>query len=70
MRLAVLHLTNAISKEAVADRLHHVRKPPHLNDRDYELLEVVRLCKASMRRPRKYKRKVVRAVPVRRGFDR
>lgn len=53
MRLAMVYLANALAKEAVAANLHHIRKTPHLNERDQHLEDVIALCRASMARPKK-----------------
>lgn len=45
LRLALLHLTNAIAAEAKAEGLHPTRQVAHRNRMRTELEEVMRLCR-------------------------
>lgn len=65
MRLAMLHLANAIAKEGVASNLHQVRRRAHQLERNDELLKTIEFCREAMAvtAKRSYRR---RMKPVRR----
>lgn len=57
LRMAMLHLSNAIANQAVADSRYGKRKVASLDRRDAEMISAVALCAQAMVRPLKKPRK-------------
>jgi len=60
LRMAMLHLSNAIAHQAVADSRYGKRKVAPLDRRDAEMISAVTLCAQAMVRPQKQPRKKLR----------